>query len=502
MSNSSDQPADRPAPAPLVEGYEHLTRLASGGTATVYSARRCVDGAAVAVKIFDADHGSAFARQCAAARRLDGVPGVLAVEESGTLDDGRSFLVTPFAPGGTLAEHINRFGPMPAERVAALGALLGRALGSAHAAGVLHRDLKPSNLLLDGQQSPLIADFGAASTLDTSSKSATATMAITVMYAAPEVLEGAKADERSDIYSLALSLVSAAAGRPPFAGSDASALAQLVNTICTAGVPDPRALGLPDGLAAVLRTATRIDPDHRYATATQLAEALDAVAADPATVPPGTERTAGDRPGRRGMTLVVAGIMASAAIVGALAFVSASVSGRGDGAERHDAGSNATNADASTTALVLEDFGAPVTPANGIMGALYQQNEMTYVGVIDPPCPSGGRLAELSTHAGPKHTTDGVATPWEAVSGDGVGVFISWMPCDTGIAEARFVLGATGRWFVYIAEFPEDQYRTMVAKMRVNETSPSPDYTVDEDVLATLANPDVYKGWAVIDRPA
>ncbi|MEI2818665.1 MAG: hypothetical protein V9E99_19740 [Microthrixaceae bacterium] len=143
-----------------------------------------------------------------------------------------------------------------------------------------------------------------------------------------------------------------------------------------------------------------------------------------------------------------------------------------------------------------------MTPANGIMGALYQQNEMTYVGVIDPPCPSGGHLAELSTHAGPQDTTDGVATPWEAVSGDGAGVFISWMPCDTGIAEARFVLGATGRWFVYIAEFPEDQYRTMVAKMRVNETSPSPDYTVDEDVLATLANPDVYKGWAVIDRPA
>ncbi len=88
------------------------------------------------------------------------------------------------------------------------------------------------------------------------------------------------------------------------------------------------------------------------------------------------------------------------------------------------------------------------------------------------------------------------------MSGDGAGTFMSYMPCDTGIDEARYILGATGRWFVFVAEFDDEQYERMSTWMRENENSPSPDYTVDEDILATLEDPDVYRGWASIDQAA
>ena len=71
---------------------------------------------------------------------------------------------------------------------------------------------------------------------------------------------------------------------------------------------------------------------------------------------------------------------------------------------------------------------------------------------------------------------------------------------DTGIHEERFILGAPGRWFVFVAKFPKKEYDKMVKAMEDNATSPSPDYTVDADVLATLTHPSIYRGWAIIDQ--
>jgi len=124
------------------------------------------------------------------------------------------------------------------------------------------------------------------------------------------------------------------------------------------------------------------------------------------------------------------------------------------------------------------------------------------VGVLDPGCGDDQRLVELSIHAGPEDFAAGVDTPWEAVAGEGAGTFVAYMPCDTGIDEARYFLGATGRWFVLAAELPAEMYDPISEQMRVNENSPTPDYTVDEDVLAALEDPDVYKGWAIIDQEA
>lgn len=202
----------------LVEGYERATFLRRGGTATLYSARRSADGEPVVIKVFDADQTPAAERHLRTQERLAGIGGALTDLDHGVLSDGRSYVVLPYIHGGSLSDHITRFGSMPPNDVAAFGAALAATLHEAHAAGVLHRDLKPSNVLLADDGRPLLCDFGAATTIELTT--ASETMALTVLYAAPEVLEGAPADELSDQYSLGLTLQAAASGSHPFGGTD------------------------------------------------------------------------------------------------------------------------------------------------------------------------------------------------------------------------------------------------------------------------------------------
>jgi hypothetical protein len=470
---------------PGVDEYRALTLLARGGTATVYSATRRSDGAPVVVKVFDHAADTAFDRQLRAAERLDGVEGVLPVSDHGNLRDGRGYLVSPFLAGGSLADHLARFGPMSPERVAAIGGPMARALAAAHAAGVLHRDLKPSNVLLDGAEHPVIADFGAAGSVDPDGSTTTASL--TTMYAAPEVLEGSRGDERSDVYSLGLTLYALALGAHPFTDSDSTGVANLVNRICSDGVPDPAGHDLPAGLASVLRTATAIDPERRYGSSDALADALDAVCSAPDAVPPGSSgrRSRSPRDASRARRRRTVAALVAVVVVAAAVWIGVAAKRSSDReAER---------------AAAIAALGTPVTPRNGRLGPLYRQGDIDYVGLVKPGCRDGERMAELSIHAGPADTS---RTPWDAIGVEGYGVFMSYMPCDTQIDEARYKLGATGRWYVVLASFPEGQYERMVRDMHANETSPSPDYTVDEDVLETLKHRDAYDGWAVIDRPA
>jgi hypothetical protein len=233
-----------------------------------------------------------------------------------------------------------------------------------------------------------------------------------------------------------------------------------------------------------------LDPGRRYPAAGDLAAALESVVAHPDVVPEGSaeRRARSRREAARARRLRVVASAAAVVFIGAAVWI-------GVAAKR------SADRDAERVAAI-EALGPPATRRNGRLGPLYRKGDIDYVGLVEPGCRDGERLAELSIHAGPADTDRGVATPWQAVTGDGVGVFMSYMPCDTGIDEARFKLGATGRWFVFLATFPQDQYERMVSAMRANETSPSPDYTVDEDVLETLSHRGVYDGWAVIDRPA
>lgn len=522
-----------------ITGYESITYLRSGGTSVLYTARRSSDDETVVLKVFDREQATAAQRQWSMAQRLDGVPDVLRVSERVVLDDGRQVVVMPYVAGGSLADHMTRFGPMSTEMVIDIGIRLATALQRAHDAGVLHRDLKPSNVLLTGDGAPMLCDFGAATDIDVGT--ATETMAITVLYAAPEVLEGAPADTSSDVYSLGLTLWSAAVGRAPFEGMNVVGLASLVNEICTVGPSDPATSGVPHPLASVLRRATALDPGERHSSAAELADALRETAtfatadvgsspasgANPSTgnaatstgrraaataalAANGADSTSSSR-GRRWVRVALTAIVAMV-----VALVAVMMAGRPDDSTervRAAAGPTGSTEPTGTTLPTADPTGEPVAVAetvggelvqitddDGVLGPLFQIDDFTYQGQMIRECKRSERWVAFSIHADQTDRVAGIDEPWRAVAGDQAGTFMAYLPCENGGRDIRYVLRAPGRWFVVVAVFPQDQYDRMVGWMRENETSPAPDYTVDDEIRATLGDPVNYLGSAIIDR--
>ncbi len=172
-------------------------------------------------------------------------------------------------------------------QIARLLGQLAPALDMAHQRGIVHRDLKPDNILFDQLGNPYIADFGIAKLLlDTSPGLTRAGMIGTPPYMSPEQARGEKTiDGRSDIYSLGVILFEMLTGRRPY---DAGDLVGLIS----GPVPSVLAIkpDLPPGCQTLVERAMAKDRDARYATAGEMAAALEAVVKGPVAAPEATEK--------------------------------------------------------------------------------------------------------------------------------------------------------------------------------------------------------------------
>ncbi|HKI16571.1 MAG TPA: serine/threonine-protein kinase, partial [Isosphaeraceae bacterium] len=156
--------------------------------------------------------------------------------------------------------------------VARIGLQVAEALAYAHKHGILHRDIKPSNLLLDTQETVWVTDFGLAKVEDKQNLTHTGDLLGTLRYMPPEALDG-KSDKRSDVYGLGLTLYEMLAMRPAFGERERN---RLIKQITSA---EPVRLGrvnpaIPRDLATIVQKAIEREPDHRYATAEELAADL------------------------------------------------------------------------------------------------------------------------------------------------------------------------------------------------------------------------------------
>jgi hypothetical protein len=162
--------------------------------------------------------------------------------------------------------------------VAAIGIQTADALEAAHRIGVLHRDVKPGNLLVGHYGGIKLADFGIAA-VTSANTSVTDALAGTLSFMAPEILQGAKATPKSDVYSLGSTLYTLLTGQVAFASAtDESPFAALMRVV-NDPLPDLRESGTPDELARVVEGAMTKDPADRLHSAEAVVVALQAVSA-------------------------------------------------------------------------------------------------------------------------------------------------------------------------------------------------------------------------------
>ena len=247
--------------------YRLLAVVGAGASAQVFAADDTRLGRRVAVKLLHpALAGDAtFLRKFQAEARLAASlnhRNVLHVYDWGDAD-GIPYLVLEYLGGGSLRSLLDTGRLLSPQQAAAIGAEAAHGLAYAHRRGLVHRDIKPANLLFDDDGRLLVADFGLARALaEAAITEPLGAVMGTARYASPEQVEGRPVDDRTDVYSLALTLYESVTGRVPFAGD--TTVATLMAHV-GAVLPAARELG---PLAPVLAQAAISEPLARLDAAT------------------------------------------------------------------------------------------------------------------------------------------------------------------------------------------------------------------------------------------
>lgn len=276
-------PSERPEPEipaawafpTHLDRYELQARIGQGGMGTVYKAydptlHRLV--ALKAISLVDPEQRRRFQQEARAAGRLNH-PHIVTVYDVGEVAD-LAYIVMELIEGQTLAALLPSRLPW-AEAVRLLLPVC-RALDAAHRQGVIHRDVKPANVLLAADGRVKLTDFGIARLEATHTLTQSGAVVGTVLYSAPEQLEGEPVDRRVDIFALGVILFELVAGQNPFVPDDsASGWARLMQ----AREPDFALLEdlAPPPLQAVIKRAMAEKPGGRFATAAEMDTALVAL---------------------------------------------------------------------------------------------------------------------------------------------------------------------------------------------------------------------------------
>jgi len=208
--------------ATFLDRYEITGELGRGGMGVVYRAQDLKLGREVAVKLVQAlDHPQELERFRREAKAIASLrhPGIVQIFDSGSLPDGRPYLVMEFIVGESLKALADRE-PLELEEAVRLLRKVAEALAHCHSRSILHRDIKPHNIVVGAKTgAPVLLDFGLAREQDkASSLTEDGTVLGTLSYMAPEQADGQRVDERADVYGLGATLYYALTGQPPFAG--------------------------------------------------------------------------------------------------------------------------------------------------------------------------------------------------------------------------------------------------------------------------------------------
>jgi serine/threonine-protein kinase len=295
--DAAEAPADS-LPGQLLAGrYRVRSRVAEGGMAVVYAAEDVRTGEALALKVLapvltgDATAMTRLRREAelGALLRHPNVCPILAME---SLPGGIVFVVMPFLAGETLAQRLQRSGPMSPRAVSVIVHDVAEGLHAAHGQGIVHRDLKPENVMVcpapparggTAGERCVVMDFGLATSLQARMAARRLTRTGMVMgtpeFMSPEQLRDEPLDARSDVYALALVACELLTGLLPFGG--ATQQEQMLARLQSPPTPlrELRAeLAASPAIEAVMRRGLAAEREDRFPTAPAFAAAfVDAV---------------------------------------------------------------------------------------------------------------------------------------------------------------------------------------------------------------------------------
>ncbi len=266
--------------------FRLVRRVGEGSMGVVYLAEQEPLGRSVALKVIRPERSlsptamARFEREAQALARAEH-PGLVRVHATGE-EAGVRFVAMEWIEGRGLDEIVRAARdagtPVPVAEAIGYGRDLARALHAAHGAGVVHRDVKPSNVRIDVAGRARLLDFGLARLEDASQLTRTGAFRGSPAYASPEQVDAAHGaiDARTDVYSLGATLYECLAGRVPFRAETAEGLFQ---EILTAAPGSLRALrpDVPEDVEAVIAKAMEKRAADRYATASDLADDLEAL---------------------------------------------------------------------------------------------------------------------------------------------------------------------------------------------------------------------------------
>jgi len=274
----------------VLGSYRLVRELSSGGMGTVYRAEHELLGRSAAVKLLRPELSEnqeivyRFFNEAKAATAIRH-PGIVEVFDFGYGDGGIAYLVMELLDGESLAARIAK-GRLSESHAAQIARGIASALGAAHTKGIVHRDLKPDNVFLvpDPEvpmgERPKVLDFGVAKLGDHLPRemrhTVTGALMGTPLYMAPEQARAAGAiDHRADLYSLGCILYEMLVGTPPFQAQGAGEIIAL--QLFAQPEPPSTRVAVGADLEAIVMRLLEKEPDARFASAAEAAEALGRV---------------------------------------------------------------------------------------------------------------------------------------------------------------------------------------------------------------------------------
>ena len=255
--------------------YEIQELIGTGGMSDVYRAKDNKLNRNVAVKVLKQEFSenrefvAKFRKEAEAAANLMH-PNIVTVYDVGE-DSGISYIVMELVDGYTLKQYIEKKSHLTINECISIAIPIASGIEAAHNKGIIHRDIKPQNVIISKDGKVKVTDFGIAKT--TTSNTISSNVMGSVHYTSPEQARGGFSDEKSDIYSLGITLFEMVTGRVPFNGDTTVAIA--IKHI-QEEMPSPRIYveDIPVSIEQIILKCTQKSPDRRYQKMSEVIEDL------------------------------------------------------------------------------------------------------------------------------------------------------------------------------------------------------------------------------------